>query len=247
MPSTELSIIAGGETAAGAQARSGVGVAYWTLRIGAGLCYIGHGAFGLNTKAAWLPYFAVARIPASSAWRLMPWIGALDVAIGLSVLIAPRAGPLLYMTLWAAWTALRRPLSGQGVLEAVERAGNFGVPLAMWCLAASPQVFRGLLRPVGVPSVGARAVAVTARVLRWSIVMLLFAHGALGVAGKALLSDHYVAISMAPLVTGAISWFEIAASLAITAPLALAALLQSWDVHGACDRRRPPSVRDLSD
>ena len=39
--------------------------AYWALRIGAAACFIGHGAFGFITKAAWLPYFGVIGIPES--------------------------------------------------------------------------------------------------------------------------------------------------------------------------------------
>ena len=30
----------------------------WTLRAGAALCFIGHGAFGVITKEGWVPYFA---------------------------------------------------------------------------------------------------------------------------------------------------------------------------------------------
>jgi hypothetical protein len=30
------------------------------LRVAAGLCFIGHGAFGIIGKQAWLPYFAIA-------------------------------------------------------------------------------------------------------------------------------------------------------------------------------------------
>src|SRR5258705_38138 len=53
----------------------------WILRTGVAMCFLGHGAFGLITKKAWLPYFAVAGIPESSAWAMMPWIGTMDVAI----------------------------------------------------------------------------------------------------------------------------------------------------------------------
>jgi len=59
------------------------------LRVGMAGCFIGHGAFGLITKAAWVPYFGVAGIGASWAWKLMPWIGTMDVVIGLLALIWP--------------------------------------------------------------------------------------------------------------------------------------------------------------
>lgn len=37
---------------------------------------------------------------------------------------------LAWMLLWCLWTALLRPLSGQGWWEFLDRAGNYGVRLA---------------------------------------------------------------------------------------------------------------------
>src|SRR3954462_15951099 len=85
---------------------SGLDVAYWALRIGSAMCFIGHGAFGFITKAAWLPYFGVVGVPESLAWKLMPLIGAVDVTAGMAVHLAPRALPLIYMSAWALLTAL---------------------------------------------------------------------------------------------------------------------------------------------
>ena len=56
-------------------ATAATNAAYWSLRIGSGLCFIGHGAFGIITKREWLPYFAVVGIPADWAFSLMPLIG----------------------------------------------------------------------------------------------------------------------------------------------------------------------------
>ena len=33
--------------------------AYWSLRVGAAACFVGHGAFGIVAKAAWAPNFGV--------------------------------------------------------------------------------------------------------------------------------------------------------------------------------------------
>jgi hypothetical protein len=112
---------------------------YWILRVGAALCFIGHGAFGFITKAAWLPYFGVVGIPEAWAWRLMPLVGAVDVLAGMAVLFAQRGLPLVYMVIWATWTALLRPLSGESVFETLERAGNYGVPFAPMLLTAMPR------------------------------------------------------------------------------------------------------------
>jgi len=36
---------------------------HWILRVAVAACFIGHGAFGLMTKAAWVPYFTIFGIP----------------------------------------------------------------------------------------------------------------------------------------------------------------------------------------
>src|SRR3954449_11452553 len=85
----------------------------WILRIGLAGCYIGHGAFGIMTKAAWLPYFAVGGIGESLAWKLMPVVGAMDIVIGVFALLRPCRALLVWAVAWTVWTALLRPLSGE--------------------------------------------------------------------------------------------------------------------------------------
>ena len=41
------------------------GPLYWMLRIACAAEFIGHGAFGVITKADWVPYFGVVGIPPS--------------------------------------------------------------------------------------------------------------------------------------------------------------------------------------
>ena len=107
----------------------------WVLRVATAGCFIGHGAFGIITKAAWLPYFAVAAIPADAAWALMPWVGAMDIAMGLAALCAPWRILIVWCVAWAVWTASLRPLAGESFWELLERGGNFGAPLAFLALA----------------------------------------------------------------------------------------------------------------
>jgi hypothetical protein len=109
----------------------------WILRIGVAGCFIGHGAFGIITKAGWLPYFAVGGIDRATAWRLMPLIGSMDIVIGISVLFYPLRPVLVWAVVWATWTALCRPLAGESMWEFVERAGNYGVPLALLVATAA--------------------------------------------------------------------------------------------------------------
>ena len=190
---------------------------YWILRVGAALCFIGHGAFGFITKAAWLPYFAVVGIPEVWAWRLMPLVGAVDVTAGMMVLFAPRRFALGYMTLWALWTALLRPLSGEPVFETIERAGNYGVPFALLVISGWPRNLRGWFSstppaPVShlLAADGRQQLAVLQRALQIATALLLAGHGALGaISGKSLFATHYAAVGLPDGLTAPIGWFEL--------------------------------------
>jgi hypothetical protein len=215
----------------GSPAIAGTLQAYWALRIGAAMCFIGHGAFGFITKAAWVPYFGVVGIPESWAWTMMPIIGAVDVTVGMAVLFAPRGVPLLYMAVWAAWTALLRPLAGESAFEAMERAGNYGVPLALLLLTAVPRTWNGLGTLLTKPADDERTIATVVSVLKWTTVLLLFGHGALGaVTGKAMLSTHYAAIGLSSDTTAIVGWFEIllAAVVALRPGIPLLLGIAGW-------------------
>ena len=205
--------------------------AYWALRFGAALCFIGHGAFGFITKAGSIPYFGVVGISEPWAWRLMPVIGAVDVMAAMAVLYAPRALPLVYMTVWAAWTALLRPFAGESIWEAVERAGNYGVPLALLTLSGSLRSWRDLLQtracPIGEPDATARARAI----LRWTTVMLLAGHGALGALQlRPVLASQYAFIGLPAATTVVLGWFEIclAATVAMRPTVSLLVFVAAW-------------------
>lgn len=114
------------------------------LRVGVAGCFIGHGAWGVITKAGWLPYFAAGGIHPPLAWTLMPWIGTMDITIGIIALLWPTRALLTWAVVWATWTALCRPLAGESFWEFVERAGNYGVPLALFVAAGAGPLFRRL-------------------------------------------------------------------------------------------------------
>ncbi len=190
---------------------------YWVLRIGAALCFIGHGAFGFITKAAWLPYFGVVGIPESWAWNLMPVIGAMDVLAGMALLFGPTRLPVMYMAIWALWTALLRPLAGESVFETLERAGNYGVPLAFLLLNGIPKSWRDTLEDLPARSTAVMSEGLVRRVLQWTTCLLLVGHGALGVAGKSILTGNYAAIGLPPGATPLIGWFEIVFAVLVAA------------------------------
>jgi hypothetical protein len=109
---------------------------FWVLRIGVAMEFIGHGMLGvLHLAPAWTNYFAVVGISKNTALTLMPLVGAFDVTMALAVIFYPVRGVILWMAAWGLWTALLRPLASESVWEAVERAGNYGTPLALFLLA----------------------------------------------------------------------------------------------------------------
>jgi hypothetical protein len=201
----------------------------WCLRIGAAACFIGHGAFGVITKEAWVAYFAIAGIGRDFAFTLMPIIGAVDIAAGILVLISPRPIVLWYMVIWGVWTASLRPLAGESVFETLERAGNYGVPLALALFYANALDWR---RPLGT----LRRVAMidranAGRVLMWTTATLLFAHGALqAMVGKPMFTAMYAAIGVPASVVSIIGVGEmLAALLVVIAPVpAMLLLIAAW-------------------
>ena len=199
-------------------AAGAVPTAYWLLRIGAALCFIGHGAFGFITKAAWVPYFGVIGIPEPWAWRLMPLIGAVDILAGMAVLFAPRALPLAYMVVWAAWTALLRPLASEPVWETLERAGNYGVPLALLVLTGVPRSWREVWLIRGLPMTSTQILERVAVVLQWTTATLLAGHGAIAaLTASPVLGRHLEVIGLPMSASPMLGWFEIALAVAIIA------------------------------
>jgi hypothetical protein len=204
---------------------------HWILRVAVAACFIGHGAFGLITKAAWIPYFAVFGIPEAWAWKLMPIVGAVDISVGVLTLIQPIRAVALYMTFWGFQTACLRPLAGQGVWELFERAGNYGVPLAFLCLLGSGRSFGDWFsfRPAP-PLTLARATAI-AGILRVTTALLLTGHGGFDFAMGKDWASYAAGVGVSPAVVAAhpfspmAGWFECALGLIVLAWPARAVLL----------------------
>ena len=110
---------------------------HYTLRLAVAMCFIGHGAFGIITKPIWCNYFAVFGIGHDLAYRLMPVLGSFDILLGFIMLVYPMRIIPLWLVIWGVLTATLRPLSGEPFAELIERAGNFGAPLAFLILSGS--------------------------------------------------------------------------------------------------------------
>jgi hypothetical protein len=162
----------------------------WIFRVALAMCFIGHGMFGVLTKQEWIPFFGVVGLSPDAALTLMPIIGTLDIILGVLVLFAPVRAALLYMAVWALWTASLRPLSGDSILELLERAGNYGVPLAFLLLLGPARTLKDWITRANTPALTPERQALMWRVLSVTTVLLLVGHGGLALGEKGILVRH---------------------------------------------------------
>lgn len=195
-------------------------VAHWLLLTACVWCFVGHGAWGLVRKPGWLPLYGVFGVPEWLSLATMPVIGVHDIALGILVLIHPCRAVLLWMGLWCIFTALLRPLAGQGWWEFLERGGNYAPPLALLALTAAQAGagWFGKLRADRSPR--PQSIATAQWILRAGIAALMIGHGGFAVfEEKAMLIEHWAAIGLdvdIPTLRW-IGWTEITAGLAVLA------------------------------
>jgi hypothetical protein len=184
--------------------------------------FIGHGMVGVATNPSWLPYFAVVGIPAATADRLMPLIGLLDLAVGVTLLLVPRRLIVLYAAIWGLWTALLRPLAGQGGWEFLEEVRNGLLPLSLLFLNGLGTGLPALLtRPI-TPRLDRANAAPLAWLLRLTVATLLVGHGGMSaltgqVAWATYLGVFGVSASTTQVFAlgSLLGWFEIALGVAV--------------------------------
>ena len=68
--------------------------------------------------------------------------------MGIIILFYPLRAIIMWLVIWGAITALLRPLSGEPFAEFIERAGNFGAPLALIILSGSIFTFKKMVTPL---------------------------------------------------------------------------------------------------
>lgn len=206
-------------------ARPSTVLLHWVLRIAAAMCFIGHGAFGILQKPAWVNYFISLGFSEGVAYRLMPIVGTVDILMGIFVLLSPCRAALLWMTVWAAFTALLRPWAGEPFWETLERAGNYGIPLAFLAMSGWARTWREWFEPI-VPaprdSFSPTRLDRTAMILRLSAGLLLIGHGGFGAfMQKTMLAQHYASVGLGSFPGGALAlvplvgWFELLLGVAV--------------------------------
>lgn len=121
-------------------------LAEWVLRIGVAMEFAGHGWLALGTYPPWLAFFRAVGLNDEIGETLMPVVGVWDLFLALMVLVYPIRALVAWMAFWGLWTAFLRPLSGQPIVEMIERGANFGAPLALLLLRGAPGNWRDWLR-----------------------------------------------------------------------------------------------------
>lgn len=187
---------------------------HYILRVAAAMCFIGHGAFGIITKPIWCNYFAVFGIGHDMAYHLMPVVGIVDITMGLILLFYPIRAVPAWLVIWGLVTASLRPLSGEPFAEMIERAGNFGVPLALLLLAGRGRWW-SRLDPHPQPDVKTFSRVILC--LRIVVFLLLLGHGWLNLIGKKGLLQQYSGLGFSNPANTAIlaGLFEILAAFAL--------------------------------
>lgn len=191
---------------------------YHTLRIASAMCLIGHGAFGIITKAVWCNYLAVFGIGQALAYQLMPVIGSIDLLMGVSLLIYPVRAVPLWLVFWGLATASMRPLSGEPFAEFLERAGNFGAPLAFLLLCPPGRGIKAWFEKIQPPDTSSSdGLKRLTLILKLTAFLLLAGHGWLNLIGKKGLLSQYTSLGfndahLAALIAGT---FEVAAAIFI--------------------------------
>jgi hypothetical protein len=168
---------------------------YYILRIAAAMCFIGHGAFGIITKPVWCNYFAVFGIGHNMAYHLMPIVGTIDILMGLSLLVYPIRAVAAWLVVWGLVTASLRPLSGEAFAELIERAGNFGAPLALLILCGTGQGLLSWFKKIEVPGYDRGSRLRTVQIVLQCVTFLLLAgHGWLNLIDKKGLIAQYTSL-----------------------------------------------------
>jgi uncharacterized membrane protein HdeD (DUF308 family) len=192
---------------------------HYTLRIAATMCFIGHGAFGIVTKAVWCNYFALAGIDKANAYHLMPVVGTIDIILGITLLFKPVRAIAVWLVVWGIVTASCRPLSGEPFAEFIERAGNYGAPFCLLLLAGGINFnFRWLFSTVNPDEpVSEKSLAHVKTALRFTVFLLLAGHGWLNLLQKPGLLNQYTSLGFSNPVNVSLlaGIFEIMAAIAV--------------------------------
>jgi len=161
------------------------------LRAGVAFCFYGHGTFGFLYKESWVPFFSYFGISREWARLLELVIGSIDYVVATLALLIPFPALFAYAAFWGTWTAFLRPLTGLGWWEWFDRAGNFGVALAVLALYVSAGFTnRQWFKPSFPRLDSERKVVVVAGMLQITTALFLLGHAGLAFGQRKALLAH---------------------------------------------------------
>jgi hypothetical protein len=114
-------------------------------RIGVFGTFLGHGIVAFNINPKWIPLITCFGFTEMQAVKLMPFIGLLDIIVAICILIFPIRIIVLWAIIWAFFTALSRPISGQEFVEFIERSANWCLPLVLLIILGIPKTAKNWL------------------------------------------------------------------------------------------------------
>jgi hypothetical protein len=109
------------------------------IRIGVFGTFLGHGIVALGINQKWIPLITCFGFSESQAVTLLPYIGIADIIVAILVLFYPIRIVVVWAILWAFMTALSRPISGDSIVEFIERSSNWCLPLVLLITLGIPQ------------------------------------------------------------------------------------------------------------
>ena len=178
---------------------------------------------GVNHKVGVASFFASQGIEPELAWTLQPLIGAFDIIMALLILRKSNRAILIWMFLWALWTAMLRPLAGnldkpievsegQWVVEIREearpvktqtwefweRAGNWGPPFMLLVMGGAFALRReDLLGGYEEPEITDSTIDTIFFLCKLCLALLLIGHAGFGFAvQKPMLIEHWQSIGV---------------------------------------------------
>ncbi len=123
---------------------SGTKVFEILIRFGVFATFLGHGILALIGKPEWIPLITAFGFSDATAAVMLPVIGGIDVIVAVAMLFHPVRALMFWTAFWAFMTALSRPLAGMPVLEFVERASNWILPIVLLWVKGFPSGWKDL-------------------------------------------------------------------------------------------------------
>jgi hypothetical protein len=101
------------------------------LRIGGGICFLGHGVLALGAKTGFVGLLGSFGLGTEEAVLLLKLIGCIDILVGLSILFKPNKRVLQWAAIWTGLTILAWGIQGDSLMDLARRAPYVTTPLAL--------------------------------------------------------------------------------------------------------------------